>query len=214
MIILHGFHRSTATFRVRIALNLKGVEYQYVEHDLVRGEHQQEPYLKINPQGLVPALEVHGVILTQSLAIIEYLNEVFPHCPLLPSDPGARAKTRSLYQMIAADTHPLTTKRTSHFLQTRHAADARQIQQWQHYWLGQTFNAIEVILAGNTRGTKYACADEPTLADIALVPQVYAARRLGLNTGPWPNLTRVVDNGMAQPAFIRAHPDSHSPPPD
>lgn len=212
MIRLHGFYRSSATYRVRIALNLKALDYISVEHDLTRDGHRQAPYLRLNPQGLVPALELHGVVLTQSQAIIEYLDEVYPNAPLLPQDPAGRARVRALYQLIAADTHHVTTLRVSHYLRTQQGADEHQVRQWQHHWLKESFTAIEALLGHSDMTGRFAHGDQPTLADIALVPQVYAAQRLELAIDPWPNLARIVGNAMVEPAFIRAHPNNQSVP--
>jgi len=212
VIKLHGFYRSSATYRVRIALNLKALDYIAVEHDLAQGEHRQAAYLRLNPQGLVPALELHGVVLTQSQAIIEYLDEVYPQTPLLPADPKGRARVRALYQLIAADTHHVTTLRVGHYLRTQHGADERQVRQWQHHWLSESFTAVEALLGDSAATGRFAHGDQPTLADIALAPQVYAAQRLELAIDPWPNLSRIVENSMAEPAFIRAHPNNQSIP--
>ncbi|MFJ2687001.1 maleylacetoacetate isomerase [Pseudomonas sp. NPDC087342] len=212
MIRLHGFYRSSATYRVRIALNLKALDYISMEHDLTRGEHRQAPYLRVNPQGLVPALELHGLVLTQSQAIIEYLDEVYPQVPLLPPDPPGRARVRALYQLIAADTHHVTTLRVGHYLRTQHGADEHQVRQWQHHWLKESFTAIETLLDRSATTGRFAHGDHLTLADIALAPQVYAAQRLELPIDPWPNLARVVGNSMVEPAFIRAHPNNQAVP--
>lgn len=210
MIRLHGFYRSSATYRVRIALNLKALEYVSVEHDLTQDEHRLAPYLRLNPQGLVPALEMDGVVLTQSQAIIEYLDEVYPHVPLLPPDPRGRARVRALYQLIAADTHHVTTMRAGAYLRIQQGANAQQVREWQHHWLSESFTALDALLGSSSPAGRFAHGNQPTLADIALVPQVYAAQRLGLELAPWPNLARVVENGQAEPAFIRAHPDNQS----
>ncbi|WP_248796897.1 maleylacetoacetate isomerase [Pseudomonas sp. MWU13-2105] len=212
MIRLHGFYRSSATYRVRIALNLKALDYVSVEHDLTQGEHRLAPYLRLNPQGLVPALEIDGGVLTQSQAIIEYLDEVYPGVPLLPSTPRDRARVRALYQLIAADTHHVTAMRVGAYLRTQQGANEQQVREWQHHWLSESFSALEALLDSGGPAARFAHGNQPTLADIALVPQVYAARRLNLAIEPWPNLSRVVENALAEPAFIRAHPDNHAVP--
>ncbi|WP_273825090.1 maleylacetoacetate isomerase [Pseudomonas asplenii] len=209
MIKLHGFHRSSATYRVRIALHLKGLDYVSIEHDLARGEHRQPDYLCLNPQGLVPTLETDGLVLTQSQAIIEYLDEVYPHIPLLPADPRGKARVRALYQLIAADTHHVTSMRAGAYLRTRLGVDEQQVREWQHHWLRESFTAAERWLGSGPHG-RFAHGDQPTLADIALVPQVHAARRLELGLAAWPNLLRVVENSLAEPAFARAHPENQA----
>lgn len=207
MIKLHGFRRSSATYRVRIALNLKALEYVSIEHDLTRGEHRLPDYLHLNPQGLVPALETDGVVLTQSQAIIEYLDEVYPNAPLLPADHQGRARVRALYQLIAADTHHVTSMRAGIYLRTQLDADEQSVREWQHHWLRESFTAVETWLLNGPPG-RFAHGNQPTLADIALIPQAYAAQRLELKLTPWPNLLRVVENSLAEPAFARAHPKS------
>lgn len=208
MIRLHGFHRSSATYRVRIALHLKGLEFECVEHDLVRGDHRLPAFAQVNPQALVPALEIDGLVLTQSLAIIEYLDEVYPYSLLLPSDPGGRARVRALFQVIGADTHHVTTLRVGHYLRAHLGAEERDVRAWQHHWLNESFTAVEKLLGNSALTGRFAHGDRPTLADIALVPQVYAAQRQGVSIDKWPQLARVVDSALAEPAFMRAHPQA------
>lgn len=206
MINLHGFYRSSASFRVRIALNLKGVAYEHVARDLDRGEHREPAYLARNPQGLVPALEVDGVMLTQSLAIIEYLEERYPQPPLLPTPAMARARVRALFQMVAADTHPVTSMRVGAYLKEQGFQDA-ELRAWQHHWLSSSFDALEALLSTDPGTGRFSHGDQPTLADLALVPQVYFARRVGLAMDAWPTIMRISDTCLAEPAFARAHPD-------
>lgn len=207
MIKLHGFYRSSASYRVRIALNLKGLAYENVSHDLDRGEHRESGYLAINPQGLLPTLEHDGVVLTQSLAILEYLDAVYPQSPLLPDDQLGRARVRALFQLIAADTHHVTSMRVSAYLKNLgHSAD--EVRAWQHHWLTVSFDALEKLLTTNAATGRFSHGDKPTLADIALAPQVYSAQRLGLQFDTRPVITRIYDSCLADPAFSLAHPDN------
>lgn len=207
MITLHGFQRSSASFRVRIALNLKRVDHETVIHDLGAGAHRAPEYLAINPQGLLPALDDDGRILTQSLAIIEYLEARFPQPALLPADPIGAARVRALFQLIAADTHPVTSMRVGAYLKERLGHDAAQVRDWQHHWLAESFDALETLLARSPSTGVFSHGDSPTLADIALAPQVYTARRNGLETRPWPTIDRIYDACLRRQEFINAHPD-------
>ncbi|WP_430367318.1 maleylacetoacetate isomerase [Trinickia sp. NRRL B-1857] len=203
---LHGFYRSSASFRVRIALNLKGIAYEPIARDLDRGGHREPAYLARNPQGLVPALEVDGVMLTQTLPIIEYLDECYPQPPLLPDSAMARARVRALYQVVAADTHPITSMRVGAYLKEHGFPDA-ELRAWQHHWLRRSFDALEAMLGGDPGTGRFSHGDEPTLADLALVPQVYFAHRVGLAMDTWPTVVRINDTCLAEPAFALAHPD-------
>ncbi|WP_337995272.1 maleylacetoacetate isomerase [Burkholderia sp. FERM BP-3421] len=206
MIKLHGFYRSSATFRVRIALNLKGVAYESVARDLERGAQREPAYLALNPQGLVPALEVDGVVLNQSLAIIAYLDERHPLPPLLPASAAERARVRALFQIVAADTHPITSMRVSAYLKAHGFQDAG-VRAWQHHWLRRSFDALDALLSAERGTGRFSHGDQPTLADIALVPQVYFARRVGLELDAWPTIIRINEACLAEPAFAHAHPD-------
>ncbi|WP_408734457.1 maleylacetoacetate isomerase [Paraburkholderia bannensis] len=210
MIKLHGFYRSSASYRTRIALNLKGLAYQTVAHDLTTGAHRAPGYLEINPQGLLPALEVEGAVLTQSGAIIEYLEERHPNPPLLPADPLQRARVRALFQLIAADTHHVTSMRVAAYLRTRLEHNDAELRAWQHHWLTQSFDAFELLLTRNPATGRFCHGNRPTLADLGLVPQVFAAQRLGLDIGKWPMVARIVDACRNEEAFQQAHPDRHN----
>lgn len=207
LITLHGFQRSSASFRVRIALNLKRVEYRTVTHDLSLAEHRAPAYLTINPQGLLPALEEGSRILTQSLAIIEYLEARFPQPPLLPPDPAGAARVRALFQVIAADTHALASMRVGAYLKQRLGHDDAQVRAWQHHWIGQSFDALETLLSRDPSTGEFSHGDRPSLADIALVPQAHTAGRNGLEFGAWPTISRISDACLRLPAFAQAHPD-------
>lgn len=207
LITLHGFQRSSASFRVRIALNLKRVEYRTVTHDLSMAEHRAPAYLTINPQGLLPALEDGSRILTQSLAIIEYLEARFPQPPLLPPDPAGAARVRALFQVIAADTHALASMRVGAYLKQRLGHDDAQVRAWQHHWIGQSFDALETLLSRDPSTGEFSHGDRPSLADIALVPQAHTAGRNGLELGAWPTISRISDACLRLPAFAQAHPD-------
>lgn len=207
LITLHGFQRSSASFRVRIALNLKRVEYRTVTHDLSLAEHRAPAYLMINPQGLLPALEDGSRILTQSLAIIEYLEARFPEPSLLPPDPAGAARVRALFQVIAADTHALASMRVGAYLKQRLGHDDAQVRAWQHHWIGQSFDALETLLSRDPSTGEFSHGDRPSLADIALVPQAHTAGRNGLELGAWPTISRISDACLRLPAFAQAHPD-------
>lgn len=210
LIKLHGFYRSSASYRTRIALNLKGLAYETVSHDLTTGAHREPVYLEINPQGLLPALEVDGAVLTQSGAIIEYLEERYPNPPLLPAGALERARVRALFQLIAADTHHVTSMRVGVYLKTRLEHNDVQLRAWQHHWLTQSFEAFEQLLTRSPATGRFCHGNQPTLADLGLVPQVFAAQRLDLDIGKWPTLARIVDTCRNEEAFQQAHPDRHN----
>lgn len=204
-LILHGYWRSGAAYRTRIALNLKGLAYDIVAHDLRKGDQRGQDYLALNPQGLVPALETDGAVLTQSPAILEWLEETYPEPPLLPAGALARARARAMCALVACDIHPLGNLRVLNALRADLGADEAQVQAWIGRWIGAGFDALEALVARHGEGWAYGAA--PTLADCCLIPQVYAARRFSVNTAPWPNLMAVADRAAQHPAFLAAHPD-------
>lgn len=203
--ILHGYFRSAAAFRVRIALNLKGsaVEHRYVH--LRKGEQRAERYLALNPQGLVPSLDVDGIVLTQSLAIIEYLDETHPEPPLLPSDAIARARVRSLAQTVACDIHPIDNLRVLSYLRAPLGHSDEEVNAWYNHWIAVGFDAIEARLAEPATG-RFCHGDAPTLADICLIPQVANATRFGLDLSPYARIRAVYDAALTLPAFADAMP--------
>ena len=176
---LYDYYRSSASYRVRIALNLKQISYESLPVHLVseKGEQHQSNYLNLNPQGLVPTLDENGHILSQSLAIIEYIEEINPTPPLLPQNPLGRAQVRSLALLIACDMHPLNNLRVLHELRQQFQATEIQIEHWYHHWLKKGFDALERRLQNLSRKNHVCYGHDVTLADICLIPQVYNAKR-------------------------------------
>jgi maleylacetoacetate isomerase len=206
---LFGYWRSTAAWRVRIALNLKGLDWESAPIHLVRdgGEQRTPAFLARNPQGLVPALEADGLVLTQSLAIIEYLEETHPAPALLPADPGGRARVRSLAQLVACDLHPLNNLRVLQLLRERFGLDERQRDDWIRHWMQEGLGALETRLAREPGTGRFCHGDVPGLADCCLVPQLYNARRYDCELDGFPTLLRIEAACGALEAFRRAAPD-------
>ncbi|WP_199052479.1 maleylacetoacetate isomerase [Aquitalea sp. ASV15] len=203
--VLYGYYRSSAAYRVRIALNLKGLQYRQQPVNLLKGEQRAPDYLALNPQGLVPALLDNGQLLTQSLAICEYLDEAYPATPaLLPSGLIERARVRALALSICADIHPLHNARVLKYLETELGQDDAQKTQWIRHWIAKGFAPLEQQLAA--KPMPFACGDAPGLLDACLVPQVFAARRFGLELTPYPHIVRVDAALASLPAFAAAHP--------
>lgn len=204
---LYDYFRSSAAYRVRIALNLKGVrpdERTFVH--LRMGGQRAQDYLALNPQGLVPALALDdGHVLTQSLAIIEYLDETHPNPPLLPKDPKGRARVRGLAQLVAADSHPLIVPRVREYLAEEFKFDEATVTKWAQHWHRAALTALETHLQDKATG-KYAHGDQITVADICLASQAAGAGFFKVDLGPFPSFKRVVDNCMQNEAFARAHP--------
>lgn len=203
--VLHGYYRSSAAFRVRIALALKGADATRVYHHLRKGEQRSPGYLALNPQGLVPALEVNGAVLTQSLAIIEYLDETLPGAPLLPSDALGRARVRSLAQTVACDIHPIDNLRVLNYLRGELGQGEEAVQRWFNHWIAIGFDAIEQRLSEEATG-RFMHGDTPGLADICLVPQVVNAGNFKLDLGPYPRIRKIFDEAMTHPAFADSAP--------
>ena len=202
---LYGYFRSSAAYRVRIALNLKGLAYAQAPVSLLRGEQRGADYLALNPQGLVPALLDKGVLLTQSLAICEYLDEAYPDSArLLPDGAVARAQVRAVAQAIACDIHPLNNLRVLNYLKAElgQGEDARN--GWYQHWVATGFAALEQQLAGSAG--PYCFGDTPTLADVCLLPQVFTAQRFAIDMGAYPVLAGIAANLEQLPAFAAAHP--------
>ncbi len=202
-ITLHGFWRSTASWRVRIALGLKGLEWRGVAHHLRLGEQRAPEYLALNPQGFVPALEVDGAVLTQSMAICEYLDEVYPEPPLLPADPVVRAKVRAFAQVIACDIHPVQNLKVLKMLKKR-GLDQAATDAWAAEVIESGLAACAALIAGNAG--PYCFGDQVTLADVLLVPQLGNARRFGA-TFDFGRIMEIEAACMALPAFVAAAPE-------
>ena len=204
--ILHGYYRSSASFRVRIALALKGIAYENAFLHLRKGEQKAEAFRAINPHGLIPVLEEGGVVLTQSLAIIEYLDETHPDPAFLPATPADRAYVRALAQSIACDIHPIDNLRVLNYLREYFGADETAIGNWYNHWIGTGFAGLETTLTADPRTGTFCYGDTPGLADILLVPQVVNAANYKLDMTSFPTISRIFDSCMTLPAFANAHP--------
>jgi maleylacetoacetate isomerase len=204
---LYGYWRSTASYRVRIALNLKVLAYQSVAINLAESEQHKAAYREINPQRLTPALLVDGRVLTQSLPIVEWLEEIQPEPPLLPTDPFDRQAVRAMASVITNDIHPLNNLRVTRALSAMKVPDDdRQI--WIERWITDGFQALEPMIIQHGHG--WAFGDQPGLADCCLVPQVYSANRFKVNLAPFPALRAVAERAAEHPAFAAAHPDQQT----
>jgi len=201
---LYTYFRSSAAFRVRIALNLKGVQYQPVFVHLAKGEHRKPEYAKVNPQALVPTLELDdGTRLNQSLAIIEFLEEKHPSPALLPNDALGRARVRSLSNLVASEIHPINNLRVLQHLKRALGQSQEQIDTWYRYWIADGLAKLEAELQSKNR---FCHGGAPTMADCCLVPQIFNAKRYQSDLAPYPNTMRVFDECMKLEAFDRAQP--------
>ena len=203
--ILHDYFRSSAAYRVRIALNLKGVDYESRPVDLRTGEQKSAAYRALNPQGFVPMLEIDDRRLTQSLAIIVYLDQHFPKPPLMPEDSADQAHVRALTMTIASDIHPLNNLRVLKYLTGPLHLDEDAKNAWVAHWIKEGFDALEALAAQRSGG--FLFGNSPSLADICLVPQMYNARRFDVPLHNYPTLLRAEASANAIPAFADAHPD-------
>jgi maleylacetoacetate isomerase len=212
MPIFYGYYRSSAAYRVRIALGLKRVAFETRAVQLLKGEQSGPDYLKLNPQGLVPALFIDGVLLAQSEPIVEYLDETRPEPPLLPNEPKARAQARRLAQMIVADIHPLNNTRVLAYLKTSLGQGEDAVDEWVRHWILAGFGPLERMLAG--RSSVFCHGEQPGLADLCLIPQLYNARRFAVDLADFPNLVEIERRCLALPAFQAAHPDRQADSPN
>lgn len=206
---LHGYWRSSAAWRVRIALNLKGLGWESSPVHLVRdgGEQRKAPFLALNPQGLVPALEIDGLVLSQSLAMIEYLEETRPAPALLPADAAGRARVRSLAQLVACDIHPLNNLRVLQYLGDRLGVDAASRDAWYRHWIAEGLRALEQRLSAERATGRFCHGDRPGLADCCLVPQLYNARRYDCALDEFPRILAIEAACSELDAFSAARPE-------
>jgi maleylacetoacetate isomerase len=211
---LYTYFRSSAAFRVRIALNLKGLAYEPAFVHLGKGEHRQPAYAAVNPQGLLPALEVDGALLAQSIAIMEYLEEAHPQPPLLPKHPLGRARVRSLSLIVACEIHPLNNPRVLKYVKSTLGHSQEEIDAWYRHWIADGLAKLEAELGRPGTG-RHCHGDAPSMADCCLVPQIFNARRFDCDLTPYPTVMRVFDACMRLEAFDRAQPskqpDAESP---
>jgi maleylpyruvate isomerase len=205
-LVLHGYWRSGTSYRTRIALEIKGVAYEQAPVDLRAGVQRSDAYLALNPQGLVPALETPDGVLTQSSAIIEWLEERYPEPPLLPQAAGERAIVRAMAMAVACDIHPLNNLRVLKYLKHPLEQEQSAIDAWIAHWIAAGFAALEPMIAHH--GGRLAFGDSLTLADCHLVPQFYAAERYSVDCSPYPRLLESVRRAMAEEPVRRAHPQA------
>jgi maleylpyruvate isomerase len=204
---LHNFFRSSTSTRLRVALNVKGLPFEYASYVLRRGDTRTQEYLRMNPAGLVPVLERDdGKFMTQSLAIIEWLDEKYPLPALLPPDSDGKARVRSLAYMIACEVHPLNNLRVLGYLADAFAADDDAQRKWFTHWVTETFDAVETILARDQETGDFCHGTEPTLADVCLYAQVWNNRRFDIEISKWPTISRIFTALDAIPAFNTAAP--------
>ena len=204
--ILHDYVRSSAAYRVRIALNLKGVDYESRQVNLLDGDQKSDAYRAVNPQGLVPALEIDGHLLTQSIAIMDYLDARFPEPRLVPEDPAERAHVLAMALAVACDIHPLNNLRVLKYLSGPLGVEQEHRDAWYSPWVHEGFAALETHAA--PRAGQFLFGDSPTMADVLLVPQMFNARRFNVPVEAYPTLVRADANACALDAFARAHPDA------
>jgi len=205
---LFSFWRSLATHRVRIALNLKGITpEEVIEVNLMKGQQREDAFRTVNPMMAIPALvDGEGPALFESLAIVEYIDEVYPHPPLLPAEPKARARVRGLAQIVAADSHPLIVPRVREYLMHEFKVDEASVMKWAQHWHRAALTALETHLAGDGGTGRYCQGDQITIADICLASQVAGAGYFKIDVASFPTVKRIVDTCMQNDAFARAHP--------
>lgn len=209
-LVLYSYWRSSAAYRVRIGLNLKSLPYRQNTVHLLRdgGEQRSAAYRALNPQALVPSLQHGDLLLTQSLAILEYLDEIQPSPALLPADAAGRARVRALAQLVACDIHPLNNLRVGQYLKAEYALPQTAVEDWMRHWMREGFAAMEAALAQSSETGEFCHGDTPSIADACLVPQLYNARRFGLDLTAFPTLIAIEARALALPAFEAARPEN------
>lgn len=203
---LYGFFRSGTSHRLRIALNLKGLSYEQVSVSLAKNQHHQADFKALNPQGLVPVLETEQGLLTQSPAIIEWLEEVYPDVALLPKSPFEKAKVRALAAIVGCDIHPINNKRVLEYLRNNLEQDETQVLAWCGEWISKGFDALEKLLQQDTTRENFCYGSTATLADVYLIPQVYSAKRFKVDLTPYPTIVSIYEHCMQLDAFQKADP--------
>ncbi len=206
---LYSYWRSSASYRVRIALELKGLDYDYLPVHLLQdgGVQYSAAYRDINPQSRVPTLETPAGVLTQSMAIMEWLEETYPQPALLPGDAHARAQVRELAQLLVADIQPLQNVSVTTYLRATVHADEAAVKLWLQHWISRGLGAFEALLARRPQSGDFCLGATPTLADVCLVPQCYSSRRFGVDPSAWPRIARIEQACAALSAFQRAAPE-------
>lgn len=208
--VLYDYYRSSAAYRVRIALNFKGVDYESRPVNLAEGKQKSDEYLAINPQGFVPMVEIDGHRLVQSLAIINYLDLRFPTPPLIPTPAAERAHVVAMATMVACDIHPLNNLRVLKYLKNELRHSQKEVDAWYAHWISEGLPALEAFAA--PRAGKFLFGDSPTAADVCLVPQLFNARRFNVPLDGYPTLMRADENANRLEAFAAAHPDRQEAP--
>lgn len=209
---LYSYWRSTASNRVRIALALKGIEYDYAPVNLLDGDQLDQPFMTINPQAQIPVLEIDGATLHQSMAILDYLEATHPSPPLLPSNPAEAAHARAFALSIASDIHPIQNLRVLKYVKGQYGQEQDGVNAWARHWISLGFGACETI--AKRRSSAFLFSDAPGYGECVLVPQSYNAQRFGLDMTPFPALNEVIAACAEHPAFIAAHPRNQPDAPD
>jgi maleylacetoacetate isomerase len=208
--ILYDYVRSSAAYRVRIALHLKGVDYESRQIDLREGAHRSDAYRSLNPQGLVPMMEIDGHRLSQSLAILNYLDLRYPNQPLIPASAAERAHVVAMALTIACDIHPLNNLRVLKYLKDQLGHSQEEVDRWYAHWIAEGLSALQALAA--PRAGAFLWGDAPTAADVCLVPQLYNARRFNVPLDAYPTLLRADENANKLDGFVKAHPDQQEVP--
>jgi maleylacetoacetate isomerase len=203
---LYTFFRSSASYRVRIALALKGLAYEAHFISLPKSEHSTDAFRAVNPQALVPALADDDQVLVQSLAIMEYLEEIHPQPPLLPAAAADRAYVRAVAQLVACDIHPLNNLRTLKYIRKTYGLDEEGVNAWYRHWIAEGFDMMESFLGKERRSGRFCLGEQPTMADCCLVPQVFNAQRYKCDLSHYPTVMRINDECAKLDAFVKAHP--------
>lgn len=211
---LYGYYRSSASYRIRMILNVKGVAWENVPVMLNEGEQLGDEFRRINPMGFVPVLDAGESVLAQSAAIAEYLEETLPEPPLLPGDAAGRARVREMQNLIGCDIHPVQNLRILKYLRAEFGQDDDGVGTWCRHWIAEGFNAFEKLAADRSADGRFACGDKLTLADVWLLPQHYNAVRFGLNLAPYPTIASIVAHVETIPAIAAAHPSQQPDAPE